>query len=374
MLNLATHPCFASFMNKEILSEALSKVNYPGFSRDIVSFGLVREVSFADGIASAAMELTTGDPSIPARLKQDVEEALLALEEVKETDVRVVVKKSQTPPPQAGSGEGPQAAGNPLPEVRHIVAVASGKGGVGKSTVAVNLACAFESLLREKYQAQEGVGLMDCDVYGPSVPLLIGASGRPEIVNDDKIEPLESFGVKTISMGLLIDEDSPVVWRGPMVMKTIQQFAHNVAWGKLDLMLIDLPPGTGDAQLSLAQVVPLDGVIVVTTPQKAAVDVARRGARMFEKVNVPLLGVVENMSYLADEETGNKRYLFGKGGGPATAEALETPFLGEIPLDERIRLGGDNGIPIVVSNPDGPAAGSFRSIAEKVWEGLDSGE
>ena len=215
---------------------------------------------------------------------------------------------------------------------------------------------------------------MDCDVYGPSVPLLIGASGRPEIVKDDKIEPLESFGVKTISMGFLVDEDSPVVWRGPMVMKTIQQFAHNVAWGKLDLMLIDLPPGTGDAQLSLAQVVPLNGVIVVTTPQKAAVDVARRGARMFEKVNVPLLGVVENMSYLADEETGNKRYLFGKGGGPTTAEALETPFLGELPLDERIRLGGDNGIPVVISNPDGSTASSFRSIAEKVWEGLGSGE
>ena len=363
-------------MNKEILSEALSKVNYPGFSRDIVSFGLIRELSFTDGVASVVMELTTGDPSIPARLKQDAEEALVAIEEVKETDVRVVVKKSQTPPPQAGSGEGgTQAAGNnPLPEVRHIVAVASGKGGVGKSTVAVNLACAFESLLREKYQAQEGVGLMDCDVYGPSVPLLIGASGRPEIVKEDKIEPLESFGVKTISMGLLVDEDSPVVWRGPMVMKTIQQFAHNVAWGKLDLMLIDLPPGTGDAQLSLAQVVPLNGVIVVTTPQKAAVDVARRGARMFEKVNVPLLGVVENMSYLLDEETGNKRYLFGQGGGPATAEALETPFLGEIPLDERIRLGGDNGIPVVISNPDGSAASSFRSIAEKVWEGLGSGE
>ncbi len=362
-------------MEKELLLETLGKVNYPGFSRDIVSFGLVREVSFSEGVASTTLEITSGDPAVPTQIKQKAEEALLALEEVKETDVRVVVKKSQTPPPQAGgAGTGPQAANNPLPEVRRIVAVASGKGGVGKSTVAVNLACAFESLLREKYQAQDGVGLMDCDVYGPSVPLLIGTSERPQVIGENQIEPIESMGVKVISMGLMVDEEAPVVWRGPMVMKAIQQFAQNVAWGKLDLMLVDLPPGTGDAQLSLAQILPLDGVIVVTTPQKAAVDVARRGARMFDMVNVPLLGVVENMSYLDDEDSGTKRYLFGKGGGPATAEALKTSFLGEIPLDERIRVGGDNGTPVVVSDPESPAAAAFRSIAEKVWGGLDSNE
>ena len=215
---------------------------------------------------------------------------------------------------------------------------------------------------------------MDCDVYGPSVPLLIGASEKPELIDDNQFQPVENFGVKVISMGLLVDEDAPVVWRGPMVMKTIQQFASNVAWGKLDLMLIDLPPGTGDAQLSLAQTLPLNGAVIVTTPQKAAVDVARRGARMFEKVNVPLLGVVENMSFLRDEETGSKRYLFGKDGGYATAEALETAFLGQIALDERIRLGGDNGIPVVVSNTDSPVSLSIREIAEKIWQTLTSSD
>ena len=359
-------------MDKETLLSALEKVKYPGFSRDIVSFGLVREASCENGVASVTLELTSSDSTIPAQLKKEAEEALSSIDEVSQVQVNVVVKKNQESSSNQSSSanEGDGVSNRPLPEVQYIVAIASGKGGVGKSTLTVNLACAFEKLLRVKNESYNGVGIMDCDVYGPSVPLLIGASERPEVIGDNLIQPVENFGVKVISMGLLVDEDAPVVWRGPMVMKTIQQFASNVAWGKLDLMLIDLPPGTGDAQLSLAQTLPLNGAVIVTTPQKAAVDVARRGARMFEKVSVPLLGVVENMSFLADEETGAKRYIFGKGGGPATAEALETPFLGEIALDERIRLGGDNGIPVVVSNADGPAGKSIRNIAEKLWDTL----
>ncbi len=212
------------------------------------------------------------------------------------------------------------------------------------------------------------IGLMDCDLYGPSVPLLIGTSDRPEMVGENTLAPVESYGVKTISMGLLIDEESPVVWRGPMIMKTIQQFAHNVVWGELDYLLIDLPPGTGDAQLSLAQILPLDGAILVTTPQKAAVDVARRGARMFEKVNVPILGVVENMSYLLEQESGKKNHLFGQGGGAATAQALKCAFLGEIPLHEEVRLGGDHGTPVVVNNPDNSASRELMEIARKITE------
>jgi len=207
---------------------------------------------------------------------------------------------------------------------------------------------------------------MDCDLYGPSVPLLMGISEKPEIVAENTLAPVESYGVKSISMGLLIDEESPVVWRGPMIMKTIQQFAHNVVWGELDYLLIDLPPGTGDAQLSLAQILPLDGVLIITTPQKAAVDVARRGARMFEKVNVPILGVIENMSFLKDEQTGERNYLFGQGGGASTAHALNCPFMGEIPLHEEVRLGGDHGTPVVVTNPKNCSSMEISRVAEKV--------
>ena len=209
---------------------------------------------------------------------------------------------------------------------------------------------------------------MDCDVYGPSVPLLIGASGQPKAIGENLILPVESYGIKVMSMGLLVDEETPVVWRGPMVMKTIQQFANNVEWGDLDILFIDLPPGTGDAQLSLAQTMPIDGALIITTPQKAAVDVARRGARMFEKVNIPILGVIENMSFLLNEESNQKSFLFGQGGGPSTAQALSTSFLGEIPLHEEIRMGGDHGIPITVSNPDHFASKAINQVAQEVIE------
>ncbi|HAF58390.1 MAG TPA: chromosome partitioning protein, partial [Opitutae bacterium] len=289
-------------------------------------------------------------------------EALLADDAIEDTEVIIRVKKSAS----SSQNESQQQSEN-LSKVKRIIAVASGKGGVGKSTLSVNLACALARMKNPDGQSLK-IGLMDCDLYGPSVPLLIGTSDRPELVGENTLAPVESYGVKTISMGLLIDEESPVVWRGPMIMKTIQQFAHNVVWGELDFLLIDLPPGTGDAQLSLAQILPLDGALVVTTPQKAAVDVARRGARMFEKVNVPILGVVENMSYLLDEESGNKNHLFGQGGGASTAQALKCPFLGEIPLHEEVRLGGDHGTPVVVANPENPSSKELNEVARKITD------
>ena len=231
----------------------------------------------------------------------------------------------------------------------------------------MNLACALDRVLREQGNAR-GVGIMDCDIYGPSVPLMLGITEQPEIVGE-MISPVESLGVKVMSMGLLIDDDTPVVWRGPMIMKTIQQFAQNVNWGSLEVLVVDLPPGTGDAQLSLVQTIPLDGALIVTTPQTAAVNVARRGARMFEKVSVPLLGVAENMSFLMGED-GSKQYLFGEGGGELTARDLETQLLAQVPLDQSVREGGDRGLPIVVSEPESPAAEVFMGLACKILEKL----
>ena len=306
-------------MSNQAILNILKQVKYPGFSRDLVSFGLVQLTEMNGNTARVILELSTADQTLPKTIQKEVEEALLADDAIEDTEVIIRVKKSAS----SSQNESQQQSEN-LSKVKRIIAVASGKGGVGKSTLSVNLACA---LARMKNQADSPlkIGLMDCDLYGPSVPLLIGTSDRPELVGENTLAPVESYGVKTISMGLLIDEESPVVWRGPMIMKTIQQFAHNVVWGELDFLLIDLPPGTGDAQLSLAQILPLDGALVVTTPQKAAVDVARRGAIMFEKVYVPILGVVENMSYFLDEESGNKNHLFGQGGGASTAQALKCP-------------------------------------------------
>ena len=348
-------------MKDDRILNILKKVNYPGFSRDIVSFGLIQNAEIVGKNAKVVLELTTTDESLPAKIKNVVEKALLADNSIENTEVNVLVKSNSV------TNSKNHLENENLSGIKRIIAVASGKGGVGKSTLSVNLACALAKM-RDSNGEKLKVGLMDCDLYGPSVPLLIGASGRPEIVGENILAPVESYSVKSISMGLLIDEESPVVWRGPMIMKTIQQFAHNVLWGELDYLLIDLPPGTGDAQLSLAQILPLDGAIVVTTPQKAAVDVARRGARMFEKVNVPILGVVENMSFLADETTGEKNYLFGQGGGTATAIALNCSFLGEIPLHEEVRLGGDHGTPVVVTNPDNISSKVIFEIANKISE------
>jgi len=344
----------------ELLS-LLKNVAYPGFSRDIVSFGLVQKASFSEGKASVVLEVSSGDSTLPLTIKQAAEKELLKHSGVEEAEVVVRTK---------GDGQKAQSISTSeanLAGVKRILAIASGKGGVGKSTLTANLACA---LARSKNMDGETlkIGVMDCDLYGPSIPLLLGASDRPELVGDNILAPVESYDVKCISMGLLIDEESPVVWRGPMIMKTIQQFAENVKWGELDYLLIDLPPGTGDAQLSLAQVLPLDGALIITTPQKAAVDVARRGARMFEKVNVPLVGVVENMSYLVEPSSGERRYLFGQGGGSTTAHALKVPFLGEVPLDEEVRMGGDHGTPVVLVNQENPSSRAFSEISQKILE------
>jgi len=355
-------------MTPEDLKEALKQVKYPGFSRDIVSFGLVRSAGFVDGTAKVALALTTSDPKIPLFLRNEVEKCLRALPGVTATIVDVAVTAPKAAPVAATTGNLAGNEGAPK-AIRFAIAIASGKGGVGKSTFAINLSCAIAQILTKRGRPGK-TGLMDCDIYGPSIPLMAGIHDRPE-VEGDTIIPMERHGLKVMSMGFLVDDNTPVVWRGPMVMKTIQQFVQNVRWGELDVLIVDLPPGTGDAQLSLVQALPLDGAVLVTTPQPAATNVARKGGLMFQKVNVPLIGVAENMSYFLDPG-GQRHAIFGEGGGKKIADSLGTVLLGQVPLLQEIRAGGDAGEPVAVSAPDSPAGRIFHDIAAKVLAILES--
>ena len=342
-------------LTEEQVKAALQGVKYPGYSRDIVSFGLVKEIAANNGAVSVVIQLSNAAPELVAQLKADAEQAVRALPEVQ----RVFVDVRNT---TAATGQNPWQNQNRVPGIKRIVAVASGKGGVGKSTASVNLACSLRHLGAR-------VGLLDCDIYGPSIPLMMGIKDRPTISADEKLVPPENHGVRLMSMGFLIEGDAPVIWRGPMIVKTIQQFFFSVAWGDLDYLLVDLPPGTGDAQLTLCQTVPLDGGVIITTPQEASLGVVRKGIGMFQKVNVPILGIVENMSYFTTPD-GKRLEIFGHGGGVAEAGRQKVPFLGEVPLFTEIREGGDKGLPIVVSAPNSAPAQAFITIAKKLESAL----
>lgn len=344
--------CSFYMLTEDDIKNALKGVKYPGFSRDIVSFGLIKEISSSNGAVSVAMELT-GSPEVAAQVKAESERVLKGLPGVSSVFVQV---KQKAGAQASGGGGSPWAGQNKVPGIRHVIAVASGKGGVGKSTTSVNLACAL-TLLGAR------VGLLDCDIYGPSIPLMMGINERPTLNEAEKLVPPANYGVKLMSMGFLLEGDQPVIWRGPMIQKTIQQFVMAVDWGELDFLLVDLPPGTGDAQLSLCQIVPLDGGVIVTTPQEASLGVVRKGIAMFEKVNVPILGIVENMSYFMTPN-GERVEIFGHGGGRAEAGRQEIPFLGEVPIFTEIREGGDAGLPVVVGAPKKAPAQAFIHIAE----------
>lgn len=338
------------------IRNALKAVRYPGYSRDIVSFGLVKDAQAANGAVSVTLQLTSSNAAAAAQIKADSERVLKDLPGVEH--VFVEVKQPAGAPGEAPAAASPWANQNRVAGIKHIVAVASGKGGVGKSTISVNLACGL------KYLGAQ-VGLLDCDIYGPSIPLMMGIHQRPGLSEEEKMIPPSSHGVKLMSMGFLLNDDQPVIWRGPMIQRTIQQFITVVDWGELDFLLVDLPPGTGDAQLTLCQTVPLDGGVIITTPQEASLGVVRKGIAMFEKVNVPLLGIVENMSYFITP-TGDRVEIFGHGGGRKEAERTGIPFLGEIPIFTEIREGGDRGVPVVISSPDQPVGRAFLNIAQGV--------
>src|SRR5882672_9706646 len=331
---------------------ALREVKYPGFSRDIVSFGLVKSVNIDNGEVKVQLALATNDPNVPATIKSDAEKVLRGIAGVQSAKVLIDI---QAPPAGAGAGAGAAQ----IPGIKHVIAVASGKGGVGKSTVAANLAVALE-------QTKARVGLCDCDIYGPSISLMFGTRERPTATDENMIVPIEQYGLRLMSMGFLLDDTSPAILRGPMVTRYTQQFLRQVEWGELDFLVLDLPPGTGDIQLTIVQTVALSGAIIVTTPQEVALIDARKAATMFEKVNVPVLGLVENMSYFICPGDGNRYDIFGNGGGEREAKRLRVPLLGQIPIDIATREAGDRGMPIAAEDPNSVVGAEFNRIAREL--------
>lgn len=339
-------------LSESQILDTLKTVKYPGFTRDIVSFGLVKGVHSEGGKVGVRLAVTTSDQHIPEQLRQAVTAALKTLPGVTVVEVQV----DANAPLQAVTGaEG--LPKNDIPGVKHVIAVASGKGGVGKSTIASNLAVAL---------AQKGqrVGLCDCDIYGPSIALMFGSHERPSVTDENLIVPIEAHGVKLMSMGFLLDDTSPAILRGPMVTRYTQQFLRMVAWGELDYLILDLPPGTGDIQLTIVQTVALSGAIIVTTPQEVALIDARKAATMFEKVNVPVLGLIENMSYFLCPSDGKRYDIFGNGGGQREADRLKVPLLAQVPIEIPIRESGDTGRPIVSRDPQAISSQALAKSTE----------
>jgi ATP-binding protein involved in chromosome partitioning len=346
-------------LTNDAIQQQLRTVKYPGFSRDIVSFGLVKDVSISGGEVTVQLSLAANDPEIPKQIKAATEAALAAVPGVTGVVVRIDI---HAPTQQAmGAQAMPQTS---IPGVRHVIAVASGKGGVGKSTVATNLACALQATGAK-------VGLCDCDLYGPSIGLMFGTNDRPFADEENRIIPVERYGLKLMSMGFLLDDESPAILRGPMVTKYTQQFLRQVNWEGLDYLVLDLPPGTGDIQLTIVQTVALTGVIIVTTPQEVALIDARKAVTMFQKVNVPVLGIIENMSYFLCPSDGVRYDIFGTGGGQREAERVGVSLLGQVPIDIATREAGDRGMPITASEPKSAVAQAFGAIAGKLRASIE---
>src|SRR5262245_8726385 len=337
-------------LTESAVMSALRAVRDPDLGQDIVALGFVKNLRICDGTVAFTIELTTPACPVKDQMKGEAERAVKALQGARDVKIDMTARVTASRPVLGDKGT--------IPGVKNVLAVSSGKGGVGKSTVAVNLACALQ-------QTGARVGILDADVYGPNVPLMLGVRGQPETA-DRKIRPFVKYGLQVMSMALLVAEDQPVIWRGPMLHSAVRQFLFDVAWEDLDYLVVDLPPGTGDAQLSLSQQAHLMGSVIVTTPQDVSVLDVRKAIRMFQTVNVPILGVVENMSWFTPPGSSERHFLFGQGGGARIEREFGVPLLGQVPLEMPVREGGDSGRPVVVAAPDNPAAVAFRAIAGKV--------
>ena len=353
--------------------EALKAVKNPVGDGNIVSGGLVSGVFVANGKVFFSINVSVEKAQELESLRVAAESVVKRLPGVASAVAALTAEKKAGSPSSAptsghqGHAHGHAAAKPGIPGVEAIIAVASGKGGVGKSTTAVNLALGLKALGLK-------VGILDADIYGPSMPRLMGIKGRPTSKDGKILQPMENYGVKVMSMGFMVEEDTPMIWRGPMVMQALGQMMREVEWGQLDVMVVDMPPGTGDAQLTMAQQVPLAGAVIVSTPQDLALIDARKGVAMFRKVNVPILGIVENMSYFIAPDTGKRYDIFGHGGAKAEAARIGAPFLGEVPLDMALRENSDNGTPLTATEPNGPHAATYVSIAKQVWEQIEPGK
>ena len=354
-------------VTQDAVLDALRDVKDPEAQQDIVSLGLIRDLTIAESQVTFTLAFTNQSAASKAMLHSMASRAVGRVPGVSKVQVKMGSSQSARPPQAQGHGHG-HAHGAPkpedfIPEVKQTIAVSSGKGGVGKSTVTVNLATALRL-------GGASVGIIDSDVYGPDIPLMLGSRGRPGMF-ENRIIPVEAHGMKMMSIGLLVNDKEPLVWRGPMIHSFIQQMLKDVNWGALDYLVFDMPPGTGDAQLSLSQVIPLSGVVMVTTPQEVALLDVRKAIAMFQKLNVPILGIVENMSYFVAPDTGKRYSIFGEGGGRRLANEYNVPLLAQVPLDPATRQAGDEGTPITLRVPDSPQARTFRDLAVAVRGRLD---
>ncbi len=343
-------------VREEDVLHVLRTVQDPDLHKDIVSLGFIKNLSIEGPKVSFDVELTTPACPVKEQLKQECYDKVMALDGVSEATISMTANVRSRAVQSSIS----------IPGVKNVLAIASGKGGVGKSTASTNIGMALKATGAQ-------VGLLDADIYGPSIPTMLGIDGAPGRTAENKLVPKEKFGLRVMSMGFLVSDDTPVVWRGPMVHGILQQFLGQVAWDELDYLIVDMPPGTGDAQLTLTQSAPLAGAVIITTPQDVSLIDARRALRMFEKVNVPVLGLIENMSFFVCHKCDERHDIFRHGGGKKVSEELGIPFLGEIPIDPNIVLGGDAGVPIVEKDPESAAAKAYQAIAENIAAGLSIG-